>query len=79
MDFKIAFLNGSLDETIYVVQLEGFIKKSQEKKVCRCKSLFMDLSRHLDHGTLDLTHRSIHLDSSNVLMNLGCIRGAAET
>ena len=28
MDVKTAFLNGSLDETIYIVQLEGFIEKS---------------------------------------------------
>ena len=33
MNVKIAFLNGSLDETIYMVQLEGFIAKGQEKKV----------------------------------------------
>ena len=26
-----------LDERIYMVQLEGFIKKSQEKKVCEPK------------------------------------------
>ena len=28
IDIKIAFLNGSFDETIYMVQPEGFIAKS---------------------------------------------------
>ena len=41
MDVKIAFLNGSLDETIYMVQPEGFITKGQEKKVCKLqKSIY---------------------------------------
>ena len=41
MDVKTAFLNESLDETIYMVQLEGFIAKGQEKKVCKLqKSIY---------------------------------------
>ena len=41
MDAKIAFLNESLDETIYMVQPKGFIAKGQEKKVCRLqKSIY---------------------------------------
>ena len=41
MDVKIAFHNGSLDEIIYMVQPEGFIKKSEEKKVCKLqKSIY---------------------------------------
>ena len=41
MDFKTTFLNGSLEETIYMVQLEGFIAKGQEKKVCKLqKSIY---------------------------------------
>ena len=35
LDVKTAFLFGELDEEIYMEQLEGFIKKCQEKKVCR--------------------------------------------
>ncbi|KAI9200924.1 hypothetical protein LWI28_015124 [Acer negundo] len=32
MDVKTAFLNGSLDESIYMMQLEGFIEKGQVDK-----------------------------------------------
>ena len=41
MDVKIDFLNGSLEETIYMVQPEGFIAKGQEKKVYKLqKSIY---------------------------------------
>ena len=33
MDVKIAFLNGDLDEEIYVKQLVGFTDPRQERKV----------------------------------------------
>ena len=35
MDVTSAFLNGDLDEEIYMEQSEGFIAPRQEKKVCR--------------------------------------------
>ena len=34
MDVKTTFLNGNLDERIYMAQLDGFIEKGQEEKVC---------------------------------------------
>ena len=37
MDVKIAFLNGNLEEKIYMMQLEGFIAKNQEHMVCKLK------------------------------------------
>ena len=41
MDVKTTFLNGDLDEEIYMEQPEGFIVPDQEKKVCRLvKSLY---------------------------------------
>ncbi|GJX74966.1 retrotransposon protein, putative, ty1-copia subclass [Tanacetum coccineum] len=41
MDVKTAFLNGDLEEEIYMNQPEGFIAPGQEGKVCRLvKSLY---------------------------------------
>ena len=41
MDVKTAFLNGNLDEDIYMEQLEGFTKKGNEHLVCKLnKSIY---------------------------------------
>ena len=41
IDVKTAFLNGDLDEEIYMEQPEGFVAPGQEKKVCKLvKSLY---------------------------------------
>ncbi|GJS15824.1 retrovirus-related pol polyprotein from transposon TNT 1-94 [Tanacetum coccineum] len=41
MDVKTAFLNGDLEEEIYMEQLEGFTAPGQEEKVCKLvKSLY---------------------------------------
>ena len=37
MDFKTAFLNGNLEEEIYMMQPEGFIAKNQEHMVFKLK------------------------------------------
>ena len=41
MDVKIAFLNGDLEEEIYMLQPEGCITHGKENKVCKLnKSLY---------------------------------------
>ena len=37
MDVKTTFLNGSLEEDIYMQQTEGFIAKGQEHMACKLK------------------------------------------
>ena len=41
MDVKTAFLNGNLEELIYMAQPDGFVEKEQESKVCELfKSIY---------------------------------------
>ena len=45
MDVKIAFLNGDIDETIYMVQLENFVSKDPKNMVCKLKKSIYGLKQ----------------------------------
>ena len=45
MDVKTTFLNGNLEESIYMSQPEGFIKQDQEQKVCKLKKSIYGLKQ----------------------------------
>ena len=45
LDVKSAFLNGILDEEVYVEQPEGFIVKGEEQKVYRLKKALYGLKQ----------------------------------
>ena len=45
MDVKAAFLNGELDEEIYMIQPMGFDIKGQERRVCKLKRSIYGLKR----------------------------------
>ena len=45
MDVKTAFLNGYLEESIYMMQPEGYIAEGQEQKVCKLKKSIYGLKQ----------------------------------
>ena len=54
MDVKTTFLNGDLDEEIYVLQPEGCIKHGQENNVCKLNMSLYGLNKHLNSGMRNL-------------------------
>ncbi|CAM9000333.1 unnamed protein product [Rhodiola kirilowii] len=51
MDVKCAFLNGLLNEEVYMAQLKGFEDPHHPDHVYRLKKALYRLSRHPEHGT----------------------------
>jgi hypothetical protein len=45
MDVNIIFLNGKLEEEIYMTQPDGFVVKGQEDKVCKMQKSLYDLKQ----------------------------------
>ena len=45
MDVKTAFLNGNLEEEVYMRQPEGFVEEGQEHLVCRLKKSIYGLKQ----------------------------------
>lgn len=45
MDVKTAFLNGNLDECIFMVQPDGFVAEGQEHKLCKLKKSIYGLKQ----------------------------------
>jgi hypothetical protein len=57
MDVKTTFLNGELEEEIYMTQSDGFVVKGQEDKVCKLlKSLYgLKQATKQQHEKFDVT------------------------
>ena len=45
MDVKTTFLNGNLEEEVYMMQLEGFIVKNQEDMICKLRRSIYELKQ----------------------------------
>ena len=56
MDVKTAFLNGDLEEEIYMDQLKGFVEPGQENKVCKLTKSLYGLKQH--YKKTDLLRRA---------------------
>ncbi|KAK8950761.1 hypothetical protein KSP39_PZI003380 [Platanthera zijinensis] len=66
MDVKTAFLNGELDEEIYMAQPEGYVQKDQKDKVCKLdKSIYgLKQAPKMWHMKFDQVVKSLGFQSS---------------
>ena len=54
MDIKTTFLNGELEEEIYMDQPEGYMVPGEEQKVCRLVKSLYRLNKHPNSGITKL-------------------------
>jgi hypothetical protein len=72
MDVKTAFLNGELDEEIYMDQPIGFVADRQERKVCKLKQSIYGLKQSSRHWYLRF-HRAILLNGFTMIEEDHCV------
>ena len=65
MDVKNAFLNGNLEEKIYMMQSKGFIAKNQEHMVCKLKRSIYGLKQE---------SRSWNIKFDQAIKSFGCTK-----
>lgn len=70
MDVKSAFLNGDLEEEVYVVQPPGFIEKGKEGQVLRLKKALYGLKQ---------APRAWNAKLHNTLISLNFIKSETES
>ncbi|KAK0600749.1 hypothetical protein LWI29_018076 [Acer saccharum] len=72
MDVKTAFLNGELDEEIYMEQPVNFISKGQERKVCKLKRSIYGSKHHPNNGTYGSIRLLCLMDSKWLKRTIVC-------
>lgn len=72
MDVKTAFLNGELNEEIYMEHPVGFIVKGQEKKVCKLKKSIYGLKQSLRQWYLKF-HKEVIAYDFTMIVEDNCI------
>ncbi|XP_022852676.1 uncharacterized protein LOC111374254 [Olea europaea var. sylvestris] len=72
LDVRTAFLNGYLEEDIYVKQPPGYVRKSQPNEVYKLKKSSLWTQASPEHGILVLTITLKRMDLCNVRMNMQC-------
>ena len=68
MNVKTSFLNGELEEEIYMKQPEGIVVFGEEEKVCRLVKSFYGLKQAHNNDMLNLIKQCWQIDSK--LMNV---------
>ena len=72
MDVKTAFLNGELDEEIYMDQPLGFESKGQERKVCKLKRSIYGLKQASRQWNIKF-HQAIQRDCFTMMEEDHCV------
>jgi hypothetical protein len=69
MDVKITFLNGDIEEEVYIKQLDGFLIHGKESHVCRLKKALYGLKH---------APRAWYVRIDGYLMSLGFIKSVVD-
>ena len=76
MDVKTAFLNGSLEEDIYMQQPEGFIARGQEHMACKLQRSIYGLKQASKTWNIRFDQAITLYGLRKVLMNLVFTKGS---